>query len=66
MTNEGYKTTGKRATTQKFLEARSQGCDGINMETSHQNYGQKKLKHYILENHLQYKSKSQHDTKGHP
>lgn len=35
VTNERYKTTGKQATTQKHLEARSQGYNGVNMETSH-------------------------------
>lgn len=35
VTNEREKTTGKQATTQKHLEARSQGYNGVDMETFH-------------------------------
>lgn len=35
VTNERDKTTGKQATTQKHLETRSRGYNGVDMETSH-------------------------------
>lgn len=49
VTNERYKTTGKLVTTQKSLEARSQGWNGVHHgNISLKLYGQKRLKHYIL------------------